>query len=55
VQSRRAASAIVRTEREVHKLFTVMAERYRERPGGYTRVMRNGFRVKDKVPMAWIE
>ncbi len=37
------------------KLFTTLAERYRERPGGYTRVLRAGFRYGDSAPMAVLE
>jgi large subunit ribosomal protein L17 len=37
------------------KLFTTLAERYSDRPGGYTRVIRAGFRYGDNAPMAFIE
>ena len=37
------------------KLFTTLAERYADRPGGYTRVLRAGFRYGDSAPMAFIE
>ncbi|MEE2996975.1 MAG: 50S ribosomal protein L17 [Pseudomonadota bacterium] len=37
------------------KLFTTLADRYRERPGGYTRVVKAGFRYGDSAPMAIIE
>ena len=37
------------------KLFTALAERYAARPGGYTRVMKAGFRYGDNAPMAVIE
>lgn len=37
------------------KLFTTLAERYAERPGGYTRVLKAGFRYGDSAPMAVIE
>jgi large subunit ribosomal protein L17 len=37
------------------KLFSVLAERYKDRPGGYTRVIRAGFRYGDSAPMAVIE
>lgn len=36
------------------KLFTALAERYRDRPGGYTRVIRAGFRYGDSAPMAFL-
>ena len=37
------------------KLFTTLADRYADRPGGYTRVLRAGFRYGDSAPMAVIE
>lgn len=37
------------------KLFAALAERYKDRPGGYTRVVRAGFRYGDSAPMAIIE
>jgi len=37
------------------KLFSALAERYKDRPGGYTRVIRAGFRYGDSAPMAVIE
>ncbi len=37
------------------KLFTTLADRYRDRPGGYTRVVKAGFRYGDSAPMAIIE
>lgn len=37
------------------KLFTSLAERYKDRPGGYTRVLRAGFRYGDSAPMAIME
>ena len=39
----------------VSKLFEALAERYSERPGGYTRVIKAGFRRGDNSPMAYIE
>ena len=39
----------------VSKLFEVLAERFSERPGGYTRVIKAGFRRGDNSPMAYIE
>ena len=53
--ARRAAAAIVNGDAELHKLFTLMAERYRERDGGYTRIIRTGNRVGDAAQMAFIE
>ncbi len=43
------------SDAELHKLFTQLALRYRDRPGGFTRVVKAGFRKKDSVLMAYIE
>ncbi len=45
----------MRTDAELHRLFTTLALRYRDRPGGYTRVVPAGFRHFDATPMAYIE
>ena len=37
------------------KVFDILAERYKERSGGYTRIMKAGFRYGDSAPMAVIE
>ncbi len=47
--------AILRDENIVKKLLTVIAPRYRERNGGYSRVMKAGFRYGDNAPLAVIE
>lgn len=49
------ARGIVRTDRELHKLFTSVALRYRDRPGGYTRLIRAGWREHDAAPVAFVE
>ena len=47
--------AVLRDDKIVGKLFSAIAERYKERHGGYTRVLRAGFRYGDAAPMAIIE
>ena len=53
--NRRRAISIVRDEVMVKKVFDILAERYADRPGGYTRVLKAGFRYGDMAPMAVIE
>ena len=53
--SRRRAIAQIRDKDAVKKLFAVMGERYADRSGGYTRVLKAGFRHGDNAPMAVIE
>ena len=55
LHARRQAFAQLRDDKMVTKLFDVLAERYAERAGGYTRVLKAGFRYGDSAPMAVIE
>jgi large subunit ribosomal protein L17 len=55
LHSRRLAVARVRDEVMVKKLFDILGPRYKERSGGYTRVLRAGYRHGDSAPMAVIE
>jgi large subunit ribosomal protein L17 len=51
----RLAISRLRNEEHAKKLFEVLAERYKERNGGYSRVLKAGFRYGDAAPMAVIE
>lgn len=53
--NRRRALSILRDEDSVKKLFSALAERYKNREGGYTRVVKAGFRYGDAAAMAMIE
>jgi len=53
--NRRRAYAMLRDDVMVGKLFGALADRYGTRAGGYTRVLRAGFRYGDQAPMAVIE
>jgi large subunit ribosomal protein L17 len=55
LHARRQAISQIGDEEQVGKLFAVLAERYRNRQGGYTRVLKAGFRYGDSAPMAVIE
>lgn len=55
LHARRQAAAQLQDNDVVQKLFSTLAERYKERPGGYTRVLKAGFRYGDNAPMAVIE
>jgi large subunit ribosomal protein L17 len=55
LHARRQAASFLRDDGTVRKLFDTLADRYRQRPGGYTRVLKAGFRYGDMAPMAIIE
>ena len=55
VANRRLAFARLRDRKTVTKLFTELGPRYSARPGGYTRILRCGFRSGDSAPMAFME
>ena len=55
VANRRLAFARTRDKDIVGKLFGELGPRYQERAGGYTRILKCGFREGDKAPMAYIE
>jgi large subunit ribosomal protein L17 len=52
---RRQAIAQIRDVEQVGKLFDTLGKRYEARPGGYTRVLKAGFRYGDNAPLAVIE
>ena len=52
---RRQAISEMRDKDQVRKLFDVLASRYKDRQGGYTRIIKAGFRYGDNAPMAVIE
>lgn len=55
VASRRLAFSRLRSKEAVKKLFETLGPRYLERPGGYLRILKCGFRPGDKAPMAFVE
>lgn len=55
VANRRLAFNRLRNRDNVTKLFTELGPRFKTRPGGYTRILKTGFRVGDNAPMAFIE
>jgi large subunit ribosomal protein L17 len=55
LSNRRLAHARMLDDAQLVKLFDVIAERYKDRNGGYTRIVKAGFRAADAAPMAIIE
>ena len=55
LSNRRLAMSRLGDETQLKKLFDVLAERYGDREGGYTRIVKAGFRASDAAPMAVIE
>ena len=55
VANRRRAFAQLRSKEIVGKLFDELGPRYQERPGGYLRILKCGFRAGDNAPMAYVE
>ena len=55
LHARRQAGSQLKRREQLAKLFDVLGPRYKERPGGYVRIMRAGYRYGDMAPMAIIE
>lgn len=55
VSKRRLAFSRLRDREVVTKLFNELGPRYKERPGGYIRILKCGVRTGDKAPMAYVE
>jgi len=55
VANRRLAFSRTRSKEAVGKLFSELGPRYSDRPGGYTRILKCGYRAGDAAPMAFIE
>lgn len=55
LHARRQALSTLQDSQLTEKLFTTLADRYKDREGGYTRVLKGGFRYGDGAPMAIVE
>ncbi len=53
--NRRLAFSRLRDREMVQKLFDTLGERYKARPGGYTRILKCGYRAGDAAPMAYVQ
>ncbi|MDE0308928.1 MAG: 50S ribosomal protein L17 [Acidiferrobacterales bacterium] len=53
--NRRLAFSRLRDRDMVQKLFDTLGDRYKERPGGYTRILKCGYRAGDAAPMAYVQ
>ncbi|MCC8418900.1 MAG: 50S ribosomal protein L17 [Rickettsia endosymbiont of Glossina mortisans submortisans] len=52
---RRGVLSKIKDKKAVEKLINILGTRYRDRPGGYTRIIKAGFRYGDSAPIAYIE
>jgi large subunit ribosomal protein L17 len=55
IHARRQAARVVRDTEVLQKLFAELGPRYADRPGGYTRILKTGYRVGDNAPMSILE
>jgi large subunit ribosomal protein L17 len=55
LHARRRAASIVRDKKVLKKLFDEIAKKYKDRPGGYTRIVKLGFRRGDNTPISLVE
>jgi len=52
LQARRQAAAFIKDKDVLKKLFSELAEKYKDRPGGYTRIIKMGYRKGDNAPLS---
>jgi large subunit ribosomal protein L17 len=55
LHSKRKAAQIINNKKILYKLFSIFPKRFEQRKGGYTRVLKNGFRSGDNAPLSIIE